>query len=795
MAVEKNTNPEENQEETTKETKQDLEVEVVETDEEVTPEEVVDAQQQLLETFYKNVANDLDERVLSRIANELVTDYKKDRESRGDWEKGYTSGLDLLGFKYNDEGQPFKGASGVTHPLLSEAVTQYQAQAYKELLPSDGPVRTQVVGEINFQREEQAQRVKEFMNYMLMDQMEEYTPDFDQLLFYLPLTGSAFKKVYFDDIMQRPVSKFVHAEDLVVPYYATDLKDCERITHIIKMSENDLLKKQRSGFYRDVEIAPSQMDDDQIESKYQEIEGVTPSADKDYQFNILEMHVDLDLEEYELENAPKNVKVPYIVTIDEGSSEILSIYRNYEPFDETYKRKEFFVHYKFLPGLGFYGFGLIHMIGGLSKTATAALRQLLDAGTLSNLPAGFKSRGIRIRDEDQPFQPGEFRDVDAPGGNIKDQFQFLPFKGPDATLFSLLQYCVAAGQRFASIADMAIGNDTQNRAVGTTIALLERGSRVMSAIHKRCYYAMRQEFRLLAKVFSTYLPPLYPYAVYGGNRFVKVADFGEAVDVIPVADPNVFSMAQKVTLAQTQLQIAQSNPQIHNVREAYRRVYEALGTKQIDALLKPDEIPQPLDPAVENARALQMKVPKAFPLQNHDAHIMAHSAFIRTRMVQINPMVYALLQAHISEHLSFKARGQVLQIMEKMPEFQELAKVNMEAYQTYTESMVAERVAALTAELQEIERINDADKQDPLIQLKQQEIDLKAMDMQRKIGEFISESDRKAGEFEQKIDLEKMKREDAEESSQQRIRVADEKLDVARAKVLKELNQEPKDER
>ena len=770
MAVEKNTQPEENQEEASEEKKQDLEVEVVETDAEVTPEEVVDAQQQLMEAFYKNVATDLDEQVLSRIANELVTDYKKDKESRGDWEKGYTSGLDLLGFKYNDEGQPFKGASGVTHPLLSEAVTQFQAQAYKELLPSDGPVRTQVVGEVNFQREEQAQRVKEFMNYMLMDQMEEYTPDFDQLLFYLPLTGSAFKKIYFDDIMQRPVSKFVHAEDLVVPYYATDLKDCERITHVIKMSENELLKKQRSGFYRDVEIAPSQMDDDQIESKYQEIEGVSPSADKDYQFNILEMHVDLDLEEYEIEDAPKNVKVPYIVTIDEGSSQILSIYRNY-------------------------GFGLIHMLGGLSKTATAALRQLLDAGTLSNLPAGFKSRGIRIRDEDQPFQPGEFRDVDAPGGNIKDQFQFLPFKGPDATLFSLLQYCVAAGQRFASIADMAIGNDTQNRAVGTTIALMERGSRVMSAIHKRCYYAMRQEFRLLAKVFSTYLPPLYPYAVYGGNRFVKVADFGDEVDVIPVADPNVFSMAQKVTLAQTQLQIAQSNPQIHNVREAYRRVYEALGTKQVDALLKPDEIPQPLDPAIENARALQMKVPKAFPLQNHDAHIMSHSAFIRTRMVQINPMVYALLQAHISEHLSFKARGQVLQIMEKMPEFQELSKVNMEAYQTYTESMVAERVAALTVELQELERMNDANKQDPLIQLKQQEIDLKAMDMQRKVGEFVSESDRKSNEFEQKIDLEKMKREDAEDSSRERIRVADEKLDVARAKVLKELEQESKNEK
>ena len=413
--------------------KEEIDVEVVDTQAEADQPPVENIEEQLIVKFYENLASDMDDQVLTRISSQLISDYKKDKESRQEWEKSYISGLDLLGFKYSEDGQPFKGASGVTHPLLSEAVTQFQAQAYKELLPSDGPVKTQIVGERNFSKEEQAQRVQEFMNYMLMDQMEEYTPDFDQLLFYLPLTGSAFKKVYYDDLMQRPVSKFVPAEDLVVPYYATDLKDCERITHVIKMSENDLLKKQRNGFYRDVPIIPSRQDQDEVEEKYQSIEGINQPSETDYQFNILEMHVDLDLEEYEIEDAPKNVRVPYIVTIDEGSQQVLSIYRNYAPFDETYKRKEFFVHFKFLPGLGFYGFGLIHMIGGLSKTATAALRQLLDAGTLANLPAGFKSRGIRIRDEEQPFQPGEFRDVDAPGGNIKDQFQFLPFKGPDAT--------------------------------------------------------------------------------------------------------------------------------------------------------------------------------------------------------------------------------------------------------------------------------------------------------------------------------------------------------------------------
>ena len=454
------------EEETNQEEEVAPEIEVEEP--EVTEEAPQDlTQEQQVIAFYSNLAEEIDERVLGRMANELLADYKKDKESRSDWEQSYIKGLDLLGFKYSEESRPFVGASSVTHPLLAEAVTQFQAQAYKELLPANGPVKTQVLGERTPQREQQAQRVKEYMNYMLMDKMEEYTPEFDQMLFYLPLAGSTFKKVYFDEVMQRAVSKFVPAEDLVVPYYATDLKDCDRITHILKMNENDILKKQRAGFYRDIEILPSRTDDSDVQDKYDQIEGVNDSQDNDYQFNILEMHVDLDLEEYEVDEDVKNVKVPYIVTIDEGSQEILSIYRNYKQNDNTYKRQDYFVHFKFLPGLGFYGFGLIHMIGGLSRAATAALRQLLDAGTLANLPAGFKSRGIRVRDDDQPFQPGEFRDVDAPGGNIKDQFMLLPFKDPSQTLFGLLGFVVQAGQRFAAIADLQTGNDKQNRGALT----------------------------------------------------------------------------------------------------------------------------------------------------------------------------------------------------------------------------------------------------------------------------------------------------------------------------------------
>ena len=740
--------------------------------------EIEETVEETAEDFYKNIAEDMDERVLARMANSLIQDFRKDKVSRQDWEQTYTQGLDLLGFKYTDQTRPFQGASGVTHPLLAESVTQFQAQAYKELLPPEGPVRTQVVGAATRETVEQAQRVQDFMNYMLVDQMEEYTPEFDQLLFYLPISGSTFKKIYYDEIMQRAVAKFVPAQDLVVPYYATDLKDCERITHIIKMSDNEVLKKQKAGFYRDIELSVRKPEESDLKQKLDEIEGVKPAGDTEFQHNILEMHVDLDLEEYEknpdLSKKDRNIKIPYIVTIDEGSQEILSIYRNYDPEDELMKRTEYFVHYKFLPGLGFYGFGLIHMIGGLSRTATSALRQLLDAGTLANLPAGFKSRGIRIRDDDQPFQPGEFRDVDAPGGNIKDQFQILPFKEPSPTLFQLLGFCVQAGQRFASIADMQLGEDVANRAVGTTIALLERGSRVMSAIHKRIYYTMKQEFNLLADVFATYLPPVYPYAVTGADRLVKVQDFDDKVDVIPVADPNIFSMAQRFTLAQTQLQIAQSNPQMHDLREAYRRVYEAIGTREIDLLMPPPQEPIPQDPALENARALKMELLQVFPEQDHDAHIAAHGAFIQSRMIQINPMVYALLQGHISDHISFKAQGEVGAMIAESEEMNMMAQQDPAGFEIQFNSMVAKRIAELTTEL--IQAEGGTQQQDPLVTLKQRELDLKAMDIQRRAQETQQDLERREVELEEKFDIERMKIENQEEQAAERMKVAKDKL-------------------
>jgi len=747
-------------------------------------EEVEEELEVAQDNFYANLAEELDDNILSKISSQLRSEYQRDRDSRKEWEDGYTNGLDLLGFKYNQPSKPFRGASGVTHPLLSEAVTQFQAQAYKELLPSSGPVKTAIVGVRNEQTEDQASRVKEFMNYQVTEKMEEYTPEMDQLLFYLPLAGSAFKKVYYDELMERPVAKFVPAEDIIVPYYTSSLLDCERITHLLRMSENDLYKKMESGFYKDVDIKPSSNTQTSIQKKYDELEGKSPNQQA-YNYQILEMHVDLNLEKFENpEENKKKVKVPYIVTIDEGSGKILSIYRNYDEGDKQFKRKEYFVHYKFLPGLGFYGFGLIHMIGGLSRTATQALRQLLDAGTLANLPAGFKSRGIRIRDDDQPFQPGEFRDVDAPGGNIRDQFQILPFKEPSQTLYSLLGFVVNAGQRFANIADMAVGEDSQNRAVGATLALLERGSRVMSAIHKRCYYSMRQEFRLLHKIFATYLPPIYPYQVYGADQMIKAVDFDDRVDVLPVADPNTFSVAQRVTLANEQLKIAMSNPQLHDVREAYRRVYEALGTEAIDSLLKPMEQPIPKDPALENSDAMNLKPLKVFATQDHEAHIQAHMAFMKSRMVQVNPQVYALLQTHISEHISMKANQEVVEAMAQDPLLVQLSEQDPEAWTVQYNGMVAQRVVELTSSLVNME----GGQQDPLVALKSRELDLKAMDMQRKSNEFETEEQRKQNETMIDTSVEQARLEQAAQGQRERIRIAEEKLDIARIKEMNRRN-------
>ena len=740
-------------------------------------EEVVEERPQ--DDFNANLSEDMDERTLQSMASDLIAEYKKDKNSRKEWEEAYIKGLELLGTKYQEVTKPFRGASGVTHPLLAESVTQFQAQAYKELIPSDGPVRTQVVGLQTPQIEAQADRVKEYMNFLLMEEMEEYTTDMDQMLFYLPLSGSTFKKVYYDAMMGRPCSKFIPAEDLVVPYYASDLKDCERITHIIKMTENDVNKKMAAGFYRDIELAKPNESTDQVEQKVNELQGVK-RTESDNLHTILEMHVDLNLDDYEdFDDKAKKVKIPYIVTIDEASGEILSIYRNYKPNDISYARSEYFVHYKFLPGLGFYGFGLTHMIGGLSRAATQSLRQLIDAGTLKNLPAGFKSRGIRVRDDDQPIQPGEFRDVDAPGGNIRDQFFNLPFTEPSTTLFQLLGFVVQAGQKFAAITDSGVGNDTQNRAVGTTIALMERGSRVMSGVHKRCYYAMRLEFKILAKICQESLPPEYPYDVYGGPRQIKQSDFDERIDILPVADPNIMSMAQRVTLAQTQLQIAQSNPQLHNIHEAYRRVYEALGTKQIEGLLKPaPKQPEPLDPAKENARALQMQLLTAFEFQDHDAHIAAHMAFMASRMVQINPQVYALMQSHISDHISFKAKAEVKAVMSENPQMQMMAQQNPEQFEIMFEAEVAKVAAKITQELVQSEQATNAAKQDPLVRIKQQEVDLKAMDLQRKAEETQFKQDQENQRAADRLgfDYDRLATQDSQ---------SDERLEIARQKLEK----------
>ena len=692
---------------------------------------------------FSNLAEVMDDQYLAELGTNLFDKYTEYKESRGDWEDTYREGLNLLGFKYERRTEPFRGASGVNHPVLAEAVTQFQAQAYKELLPADGPVRAQILGDVTNQKQDQAHRVRDFMNYQIMDQMPEYEPEFDQMLFYLPLSGSTFKKVYYDDLLGRAVSKFVQADDLIVPYSANSLEDAEAIVHVLRMSENEIRKQQVSNFYKDIELGQPPVVENQVKDAERRLEGISKDGNQQDQFVILEMHVDLDLEGFEdmgQDGEPTGIKLPYIVTILESTNEILSIRRNYTPDDPTKEKIKYFVQYKFLPGTGFYGFGLIHMIGGLTRTATSALRQLLDAGTLANLPAGFKTRGIRIRDDAQPLQPGEFRDVDAPGGNIKDQFMQLPFKGPDQTLLQLMGVVVQAGQRFASIADAQVGDMNQQAAVGTTVALLERGSRVMSAIHKRLYVGLKTEFKLLAEVFKTYLPPEYPYDVPGATRNVKVADFDEKVDILPVADPNIFSQTQRISMAQMELQLAQSNPQIHDLYQAYRSMYEAVGVKNINAILPPPQQPQPIDPALEEIAAMGMKPFQAFPGQDHKAHIDSHLNFMQSNMVQNSPVIMGALQKNILERISLMAQEQIqLEFKEELAQAQQMQQMlqqqpqNQQLVQQVTQltNTINARKAVLIAEMvkdymAEEEKIINELGSDPLIKLKSRELDLKA---------------------------------------------------------------------
>ena len=715
---------------------------------------------------FSNLAELLPDDILGKIGTDLYTNYDDYKSSRKDWEKAYITGLDLLGFKYEERSEPFRGASGATHPVLAEAVTQFQSLAYKELLPSEGPVRTQIIGNITPEKEQQAQRVKEFMNYTLMTDMKEYEAEFDQMLFYLPLAGSAFKKVYYDSIMQRAVSKFVPADDLIVPYTATSLDDAESVIHVIRISENELRKQQVGGFYRDIEVNPSYMHETEPEKKERELEGLRKGRDE-RMFTLLECHVNLDLEGFEdtdQEGSPTGIKLPYIVTVEEGTRKVLSIRRNYEIGDPKKSKIQYFVHFKFLPGLGFYGFGLIHMIGGLSRTATAALRQLLDAGTLSNLPAGFKMRGIKMRDEAQSIQPGEFRDVDAPGGNLKDAFMMLPFKEPSQTLLALMGVVVQAGQRFASIADLQVGEGNQQAAVGTTVALLERGSRTMSAIHKRLYAAMKKEFNLMARVFKLYLPPVYPYDVVGGQRQIMQTDFDSRVDILPVADPNIFSQTQRISLAQTELQLAASNPRMHNQYEVYRNMYEALGVKDVDLILKPKPQVVPKDPALEHIDALAGAPFRAFPAQDHRAHITAHLNFMATNMARNAPMVSAALEKNCLEHISLMAQEQIE--LEFRDELQQLQQVQMQMQQNpqamqqnpqiqqqmqLTQQRIEARKAVLIAEMmedfmKEEKKVTSQFDHDPIAKLRARELDIRAID---------NEAKRK--EAEQRINLENMK--------------------------------------
>jgi len=715
-----------------------------------------------------NLAETMEESDLDGIAGDLLEAYEADHESREEWASTYAEGLGLLGMSYEDRTEPFPGASGVTHPLLAESVTQFQAQSYKELFPAGGPVKTQVMGALNPQVEAQSKRVKEFMNYQLSHVMEEYEPELDQMLFHLPLSGSAFRKVYFDDKLGRPVSKFVSSQDLVVPYDATDLLTCMRITHVIKMSSNDVLKYQASGFYRDVDLQePSDPDTDTVREKIDTLDGKKRVYTKDNIHSLLEIHTDLDLPGYEDVNEAgeeTGISLPYIITIEEDSSTILSIRRNWNEEDLLKNKKQYFVHYKFLPGLGFYGFGLIHMLGGLSKSATSILRQLIDAGTLANLPSGFKARGLRIRDDDQPLVPGEFRDVDAPAGDIAGSLVPLPYKEPSGTLYQLLGFVIESGKSFAAVADMKLGEGNEVNPVGTTMALLERGMKVMSAIHKRMHMAQGKEFKLLAKLFSTTLPQNYPYQIVGAEQNIMSQDFDGRIDVIPVSDPNIFSVTQRVTLAQQQLQLAQAAPQMHSLPEAYRRMYEAMGVQNIEALMPPPPQPQPKDPALENAELTAGMTAQAFPGQDHQAHIISHIALLGSAITKTNPQVLSNIQSHIMQHISLAAQEEMQEkITEQMQQMQQSSPEEMQQMQQQIAQelpkLVAVRQSQLIAEhIADMDEMLNVTQEDPLVELKQKELDIRS-----------EENDRKEKEAKAKLALEIEKADNRDKTDKEKI--------------------------
>jgi len=681
-----------------------------------------------------NLAEVLDDGILSEISNSLMTLFDADKSSRKDWEDQYSKGMELLGFSIEDRTRPFKGACGVQHPLLAESIIQFQSQALKELLPAGGPVRTQVLGKETRERLMQAVRVKDFMNYQITNVMEEYTPDFDQLLFYVGYGGSAFKKVYFDESLGRMTSALVLPDNLYIPYNGSSvMSKCERITHRIPMSMNTYRKAVYSGRYLDLAQVDQGTSTSQIAESRDKITGIDPSGDED-EINLLEFQIDYDLpgfEDLDEEGVPTGIKLPYIITIDETSSNVVGVRRNWKEGEERKSRCEYYIHYILVQGMGAYGLGFLHLIGGLSKTASSALRQLVDAGTLSNLPAGFKAKGARIMNDDVSIQPGEWRDIDVGGAEISSSLLPLPYKEPSQTLFALLGACVDAGRRMASITDMQVGDSNQNAAVGTTLALLEKGSAVMSAIHKRLHYSQGLEFKLLAKGFADYLPDEYPYDVPGESRSIKGRDFDSRIDVLPVSDPNIFSVAQRITMAQTQLQLAQSAPQMHNMYESYRRMYEAIGVRDIDSILNSQNVDKPKDPASENSQALDGSPLKAFAGQQHDAHMMTHILFGLSPLVASMPQVAMSLQKHIFDHIRLKAEETVEADLFKQYGTDPERMVSS----LQREAAVALKVAEFFQEVKAMQEELSGEKEeqpDPLIELKKQELEQSAQRDQAK---------------------------------------------------------------
>ena len=718
--------------------------------------------------FNSNLVEFISEDVAKKLASDLTSSIKGDKQSRSEWEKTYKEGLEYLGMKFDEQrSQPFEGSSGVVHPILAEAVTQFQAQAYKEMLPAKGPVKTEILGARTIETENQAERVQEFMNYYIMNVMKEYDPELDMLLFYLPLAGSAFKKVYFDFVTNKAVSKFIPPEDLIVPYEASDISSAERITHVINMSLNEVKKQQLTGFYANVDMPENNYadDDSDVETTIDEIQGVSPSYKEDRNRVIYEIHTVLDIEGFEdldAQGNPTGLKLPYIITIDEDTETVLAIRRNYLQQDPLKNKINYFVQYKFLPGLGFYGLGLSHMIGGLSKASTSILRQLIDAGTLANLPAGFKARGMRIRDEDEPLQPGEFRDIDTTGGSLRENLIPLPIKEPSNVLMQLLGLLVDSGKRFAAIADMNVGDMNQAMPVGTTVALLERGTKVMSAIHKRLHYAQRIEFDLLARVFAEYLPPSYPFTNGTAPNEIKQQDFDGRVDIVPVSDPNIFSQSQRITLAQELLMMVQSNPEIHGQQgmyEAYKRMYAALGVDNVEALIPPppDTTPQPIDAGLENSNLMLGMPAQAFIGQNHEAHLETHKSLFMTQVVKENPQIQSIIISHCMQHLQFLsaelANQQIpqevqMQLQQTQAQMQQVspddAMLMQQQIQITLDQYSAPIMAQLTAEF--LQSIGQGQSSDPLVDIRKSELELKDKELNIEAQQFAQKQNQRAQE-------------------------------------------------